>query len=126
VEITALDIEGDVHARLYALENYYAKLAKVGVTKSIEKYHDQINALTSIIKRIQDVRFHFNHLRQRHSNLIERALGGDDGVVLTLNYQEALLVDTIRDMHASIWNIRRDRIARHTGRTVDQHAESFR
>jgi len=122
VEIPALDIEGDVHARLSALETYYAQMAKVGEQKSIEKHHAQINALVSIIKRIQDTRLHFNHLRQRHVAAIERALAGEKDVTIMLNYQEALLVDTIRDMHTSIWELRRERIERQTGKTVEQHA----
>lgn len=121
MEIPAIEIEGDVHARLSALESYYLRVVQHGATKPVETHGPLLADLQAIISRIQDTRFHFNHLLIRHTDAINRALAGEDATV-TLSYQEALLVDTIRDMHARIWQIRRDRIARNTGKTVDEHA----
>lgn len=123
MDLPALEIEGDVHARLHALESYYLGLAKACEDKPIEQYGAHIQAVASILKQVQDLRFHFNHLRMKHSAMIERALAGEDSVI-SLNYQEALLVDTIRETHTHIWNMRRERIEKRTGLSVEAHAKA--
>ena len=106
MEISAITIEGEVHARLSALENFYGDVASAGDTLPYDEYHKEAMSVARILKRLQELRLHFNCLRQRHNKAIRMALAGEDSLI-QLDYQEAVLVDTIRELHDNVWALRR-------------------
>jgi hypothetical protein len=97
----AINLEGDINARLSALEKFYTRMATVGQRKPREQFRDQHNALANCIKKIQNLRLHFDHLRSRYRDEIAVALSGRPSEI-SLSHEDAILIDSIVDSYEVI------------------------
>lgn len=107
MEVNAQDIEGACHARLVALEAYFIEMSEVSAKLATpDQMRENGENLAKCLDTVREYRLHFDALRTRHAEALQRFLAGHS-TMLELNHTESVLVDSITDFHESTMAIRK-------------------
>lgn len=110
MNIPAIDLLGEYHLKLFAMEKYFMELADIGESQPADEYIEEKAAIAQSLDHLRRFRLEFEALRHKHKNELAKTLAGERPRV-TLNAPEALLVESIMDMYDGVWGNRRERLA---------------
>lgn len=110
MNIPAIDLLGEYHLKLFALEKYFMELADIGESQPTDEYLEEKAATAQSLDHLRRFRLEFEALRHKHKNELAQTLAGGRPRV-TLNPSEALLIESITDMYDGVWSNRRERLA---------------
>lgn len=106
MRIPALDLIGQYHLKLFALEDYFSQLADLGSLQPSGTFEKQKSLTANSLDILRHFRLEFEALRQKHREPIRSTIAGYRPFI-ELTEMEVALVEGISEMHAQVWENRR-------------------
>ena len=109
MQIPALDLIGEYHMKLAALENYFTQLADVGAKQPSGQYADERSATSRSLQNLRRFRLELDALRIKNHDAIAQTMAGHRPNI-KLNEMETTLLESIAEMYEQVWSNRRERL----------------
>lgn len=110
MRIPAIDLIGEHHMKLSALEKYFSELADIGSRQPAGVHTAEKMATARSLDHLRQFRLEFEAVRLKHRDAIQQVIAGERPYA-TLSFMESKLIESISEMYEEIWANRASRHA---------------